>query len=508
MTGGGILSLVAYGAQNVILSGNPQMTYFYKAFKRYSHFAMENITIPLEGSNELSFDSPIQIRAKIPRFGDLMNDLVFSFRVPDIYSKYVAGRGAQYEFQWSRYLGLSIIRNAAFFVGGQKIQEFDGRYLLTKALLDDDQDMFLKWQRLVGDIPELNDPAKGAYAGGTARDQYPTVYLDPSSPTNQQTNRPSIYGRDIHVPLTFWFAEAASQALPLIALQYHECEVQLTLNPISQLYTILDVSGYRVNPDFVMRASATDIQRNNPAYAATTDLSGQIRNFFTDIGFPVPPMNGWFLNARLQGNFIYLPADEQKIFAVRPLSYVMRQITNYPFPGLFSRQVLDIETHNPITRLVFVQQRSDTLNRNAFSNFTNWVNYPLSPYKPTPTHPTASGILMANVQRDMIRSIRVLCDGNEIQEQKPVEFFTEYTAYRYAVGIGSDGLPLYSFQLDQSATQPSGSINASRIRNFQVELDVWPLPVDPAYTYDVNIYVENLNFFETASGMGGLKYAL
>ena len=65
MAGGGLLALVAYGAQNVLLSGNPQMTYFYKAFKRYSHFAMESITIPLEGPNELSFDQPVQLRAKI-----------------------------------------------------------------------------------------------------------------------------------------------------------------------------------------------------------------------------------------------------------------------------------------------------------------------------------------------------------------------------------------------------------------------------------------------------------
>ena len=509
MTGGGILSLIAYGAQNVILSGNPQMTYFYKAFKRYSHFAMENITIPLDGSNELAFDQPVKLRAKIPRFGDLVNDMVFTFRIPDIYSKYISSRGAQYEFQWVRYLGAAIIQSAAIFVGGQKIQEFDGNYLLSRALIDYDQDSFYKWRKLVGDVPELTNPATGAYAGGPSRNQYPTVVQDPTSSPGQQTNRPSIFGREISIPLNFWFCESASQALPLVGLQYHECEVQLMLNPISDLYSILDASGYRVNQDFAMRSSLSDIRRNNPAYAASSDISGQIRNFFVDFGFSTPPLNSWFINPRLQGNFIYLPADEQKIFAVRPLSYIMRQVTNYPFPGLFNRQVLDVETHNPITRIIFVQRRSDALNRNDYANFTNWVNYPLSPYEPTQGAPVASsGILLPNVQQEMIRSIRVLCDGNEIQEQKPVDFFTNYSMYRYSTGIGDDGLPFYSFQLDQTATQPSGSINASRIRNFQVELDVFPLPLNPAYTYDVNFYVENLNFFEVASGMGGLKYAL
>jgi len=91
---------------------------------------------------------------------------------------------------------------------------------------------------------------------------------------------------------------------------------------------------------------------------------------------------------------------------------------------------------------------------------------------------------------------------------KNVDFFSRYSAYRYTKGIGQDGLPIYSFQLDQSSTQPSGSVNASRVRNFQVEVDVWPLPLNTTYTYDVMIYVENINFLEIVSGMGGLKYAL
>ena len=50
---------------------------------------MESITIPLEGPNELSFDQPVQLRAKIPRYGDLLSDMVFTFTIPDIYSKYL-----------------------------------------------------------------------------------------------------------------------------------------------------------------------------------------------------------------------------------------------------------------------------------------------------------------------------------------------------------------------------------------------------------------------------------
>lgn len=518
MAGGGLSALVAYGSQNVILSGNPQMTYFYKAFKRYSHFAMENITVPLEGPNEASFDTTIKLRAKIPRYGDLLSDMIFSFTVPDIYSKYMTprppGRVSQWEFQWVRYLGAAIINNAAFFIGGQKIQEFDGSYLLGRALIDQDQDSFLKWKYLVGDTPEMVNPAYGAYSGGTNHVGYPSVIRNPTATASQQLNRPSIIGRDIHVPLSFWFTDSASQALPLIGLQYHECEVQITLNPISQLYTILDASGYRVSPEFATIGPVANINQNIPTYATYQDISGQIREFFTDIGVNAPPFNSWFINPRLQNTFIYLPKEEQQIFATRPLSYLISQITPYPFPGLYTRQVLDLQTHNPLTRLIFIQRRSDAHNRNDFANFTNWATYPYAPFSPTPGILTVnqlshtSGLLLPNSQQDMIRGIRVLCDGNEIQEMKNADFFIRYSTYKYTRGLGQDGLPIYSFQLAQSPTQPSGSVNASRIRNFQVEVDVWPLPLNTTYTYDLTIYVENINFLEIVSGMGGLKYAL
>jgi hypothetical protein len=506
MTGGGIVALVSYGAQNVILSGNPQMTYFYKAFKRYSHFATENISIPLDGPNELHFDQPVQLRAKIPRFGDLVSDMYFVFRIPDIYSKLVEQR-PQYEFQWSKYLGAAIVQTAAFFVGGQKIHEVDGTYLLSRALIDYDQDTFHGWANIVGNVPELTTPASGSYAGMGAG--YPTVYPAPGVAT--QVNRPSIFGRDLYVPLSFWFTEDTCQALPLIGLQYHDCEVQLTLAPISSLYTVLDVSGYRVNPTYTMNADPVAVQQNLPNYASSSDPAVQIRNFFTDIGYTVPPMNSWFINPRLETTFVYLPQEEQRIFAQQPLSYVMTQVTKYPFPGLTNRQILDLYTHNPVTRLILLQRRSDALQRNDFANFTNWAAWPVAPFAATPgldPMTPSSGLLLPNAQIDMIRAVRVLCDGNEIQEQKPIDYFTKVATYKYATGTGQEGLPIYSFQLHSPSAQPTGSINSSRIKNFQIEIDVFPLPPNTTYAYDLNIYVENINWFEVASGMGGLKYAL
>lgn len=516
MTGGGVLVLVSYGSQNVLLSGNPQMTYYYKIFKRYSHFSMENVTITMDGPNQLVFDQTIQLRAKIQRVGDLLSDIYFSFQIPDIYSAYLPTRGPhQSEFQWARYLGAALINKAEFRVGGQKIQEFDGTYLMAKAMLEYDTDAFQKWQILVGDVPTLNNPALGAYAGGVTQTGYPNVVQDPTQVAAgaPQLNRQSILGQDIHVPLNFWFTDATSQALPLIGIQYQDCEVYLTLNPINTLYTVQDISGFRVAPGYVMATPTANINNNIPEYFKTTSPQDNINNFLVDIGYTTPALNTWFLNPRLQCTFVYLAGDERNVFATKPLSYVLPQVMYIPNDGIIQRTTFDIDLHNPLTRLIMIPRRSDWIYRNDISNFTNWYTYPFAPFNlTTSAAPGLSGLmsgrLILNSQKDIIRALRILCDGNEIQEEKPVDFFTKINPFRYTSGFTQAELPFYTWALTSSKTQPSGSLNASRVRNLQIEVDFWPLPVNTTYTYSLGMYAESINFFVVASGNGGLKYAL
>jgi len=517
MTGGGLLVIIAYGSQNVILSGNPQMTYYYKLFKRYSHFSMENVTVALDGPNQLKYDQTIQLRTKIQRIGDLVSDMYFSFQIPDIYSKYIVPgdgirtRTSQLEFNWSRFLGAAIIQSVGFYIGGQKIQEFDGTYLLSKAQLEYDTDAYTKWSTLVGDTNELNNPANGAYTSAS-RTGYPTVIRDTNS--GQQLNRPSILGQDIHVPLNFWFTDSTSQALPLVALQYQDCEVQITLNPANSLYSILDASGYRVGPDFRVKSSQANIDANNPAYGAVQDVSGQLGNFLVDIGYTVPG-NTWFLNPRLQCTYVYLSDDERQTFATQPLTYVFPQVNMILYDGIYqARRTFDLDIHNPITRFIFSTRRSDSIYRNDFSNFTNWYTYPYAPLKQTAgaidylRTGATSGLLIPNSQKDIIKFVRILCDGNEIQEQKATDFFTKITPFRYTSGITNAEIPIYTWAITSSKTQPSGSLNASRIKNLQAEIEFFALPLGTNYTYNLTIYVESINFLVIASGSGAPKYAV
>ena len=514
---------MAYGAQNVLLSGNPDFTYFYKTYKKYSHFAEESFTQTMDGPTELFFDAPIQVRMKLPRNADLMRDMYFTFDLPDIYCKALdlenpevfARRQAQYNFNWVRFIGCHIIQNVAFFIGGSKIQEFDGAYMIAKAQADYDVDTFNKWQRLVGDVAELTNPQRGIYAGGSASVGYPLVYNDTTAvPPN--VNRPSIFGREIQVPLPFWFTESTYEALPLVALQYMECEVQITLRPIQQLYQILDPSGYVVRPGYRL-SSLSPLQPTNPTYAAVSDISDvTIDKFLVDWGEPLPLIKSWPLRPRLQMTYVYLTDDERVRFAKEPLQYLVRQVTTYQFPGIVTRQFVELYTHNPINRMIIVPRRSDSLTyRNDVVNYSNWPFQttpfiaPATPYPPWVVTSEATGRLIGVAgQQPILQTLSILGDGNELQEIKPIGYFSFVVPWKYLRGAPDPGLIVYPFGLNSPGFQPDGSINSSRIKNLQVDLNPWPLVSNTNYGYDITIYVENLNWVNIAGGMGGLKYAL
>ena len=488
------------------------MTYFYKTFKKYTHFSQEVVSKLMDGPSDYPYDAPIQLRARIDRVGDLVSDMYFSFQLPAIYSKSRAGNYQQ-EFQWVRAVGAAAIQTVSISVGPNKVQEFTGEYLMARALIDYPADAFAKWQQLVGDVPNLTDPANGDYGTKTTGSSiYPTVYQDARIGLGAQNNAPSIPATTVYVPLPFWFTEQG-QALPLVSLQYYTVDVTITLAPSRTLYTTLDTNGIRVATGFASTSAST--MTNTPTFGTITDADTQLRTFFNDVGSVVPPLNSWSAAPTLHTTYVFLPDKERTVFATHPLMYLLRQVTLVPFLEIIGSQLLDLEIHNPITRLVILPRRSDSLfYRNATLNFTNWWNWPQPPLDMTqmpggvPTPLGATGRAIPGSQMDIISALRILADGNEVQQSLPIDFFTHITPFRTLSGGANRKIPVFSFELTSPGFQPSGSLNASRIHKFQIDVTVWPLPPASTYIYNMSVYVENLNFFLIESGMGDVKYAL
>jgi hypothetical protein len=522
MPGGGLLPLIAYGTQNVILSGNPDMTYFYKTFKKYTHFSTETITKAFEGPTIYPYDKTVQVTTQVDRKGDLVSDIFISFSLPAIFSKHLEasgeninqdpGQGSVYEseFQWVRAVGAAAIDTVYVTIGPNKVQEFTGEYLMARAMLDLPKDAYEKWQRLVGDIPELTDPAKGMYGNPSVMPpQYPTVFAD--NTTSTQTNNPSIPATTVYVPIPFWFTEEG-QSLPLVGLQTYPVSITVVFRPARELYTTQDANGFRMAPGYSVDPASLRANPNKPVYNNISDSNVQIRQFLTDVNVPPDPLNRWAFNPMLHTTYVFLPEKEQTLFATTPLMYIMREITRVSFNEILGNTFLDLYIHNPITRLVLLPRRSDSIYyRNRNDNFTNWWDWPNRPKQATMGDagpiPYSSGVLVPGAQPDILQSLAVLSDGNPIQDIKESQFFTDITPYRYLSGGANRRIPIYTFELHSPTPQPAGSINSSRINKFQLDVRVYPLPANPTYIYTMDVYVENLNFFLIESGMGSKKYA-
>jgi hypothetical protein len=539
MPGGGQLRLVAFGNQNKVFNGNPEMTKFYKVFKRYTHFSQESITIPMDGPNELMLDTTIRLRAKLPRHADLLTDLAFVFQIPPIYSSFFGNYAPA--FRWIHMIGPLIIDTLSIYVGGSKVQEFAGEWIALRAQADMPVDQYLKWRAMVGDSPELHSPEWGIYGKSASYPFQKGEY--PHCAPSLTGSAPSIPKQMIRVPLPFWFSESAGSALPLVSLQLHEVEVQITLRPLRELYRLMDLDFQR-EPNRYGQTLVEDVDAPtsydpaNPGandnltlqnkYAATNagDLYGMPRNFYTQDQSLAPTTDGFVLNAHLEGNYIYLTEKEQVLFAERELQYLVHQVQSFNFTNVNTRQKFDLDVHGLLHRLLFFGRRSDAIMmRNDYINFSNWKSLSQAPYKPIVGAPVPnSGLALPYGQRDILQSARLVCAGNELFEEKPAKYFEMQTAFESLVGGGVAGLcagssvrpedimgPVYQipFALDASDhVQPSGSLNASRIREFQLEVMPWPLDPASPYTYDFTVYAESMNLLKIMNGMGGMAFAV
>ena len=262
--------------------------------------------------------------------------------------------------------------------------------------------------------------------------------------------------------------------------------------------------------------------------------------FLTDPDTVPPSLNTFYYNGRFEGTYIYLTDEERKVFASSPLQYCIQQQTSFMYDSVYNRTTFDLQITNPVTRLIVIPRRSDQVQyRNTVDNFTNWAFYPNQPnlidgleyllsienrgtiFNPAPdsvktyisllTGGVISGLIVPNAQVNIIQSMRVLLDGNEIQEEKPIDYFIHVTPYNGLNGgsqVEAQYIPVVEFSLNGPDFQPSGSVNASRIRNFQLEINPYPLPTNTNYMYTMKIIAETYNFFVVEGGMGGLKYAL
>ena len=125
---GGLIQLVAYGAQNIYLNGNPKLSFFKKVYKTHTNFSMESIRINVS-KNIINFHESTTISARLDRNADMINNMYFVFSLPTIF-KFTDEKNVKEKFNFVRNIGEMIIDNCYINIGGNIIDKQYGASML------------------------------------------------------------------------------------------------------------------------------------------------------------------------------------------------------------------------------------------------------------------------------------------------------------------------------------------------------------------------------------------
>ena len=126
--GGGLMQLVAYGAQDIYLTGNPQITFFKVVYRRHTNFSMEAIE---QSFNETPSYKGGQLTSTLSRSGDLVYRLWLDAEIPDIICKLASQSNVDYrgKITWTNNTGHALIKECEVEIGGQLIDKHYSQWL-------------------------------------------------------------------------------------------------------------------------------------------------------------------------------------------------------------------------------------------------------------------------------------------------------------------------------------------------------------------------------------------
>jgi hypothetical protein len=539
------MQLVAYGAQDVYLTGNPQITFWKVTYRRHTNFAMESIEQTFNGQADFGR----RVTCTLARNGDLAYRTYLQVTLPEINQSI-----AQFA-RWLDFPGEQMIAQVEVEVGGQRIDRQYGDYMHIWNQLTLSKEQERGYYKMVGNTTQLTyitDPSFAAVDGP----------CDSTAPRQVCAPRNALPETTLYVPFQFWYCRNPGLALPLIALQYHEVRINLDIRPIDEcLWAVTGLSCATAGTTGSMKAST--------AY------------------------NQSLVAASLYVDYVFLDTDERRRMAQNPHEYLIEQVqfTGDESVGSSSNKI-KLNFNHPVKELIWVVQPDQnvdycsslecnallfkTLGAQPF-NYTDavdalpnalhafsgpqaigasaedyisasglfhdagavdvssahfWSDNNLTAGEGYSTAGGATGFgngglaglnsgvsdagafVLAETALDMhcwgenpVVTGKLQLNGQDRFSEREGTYFDLVQPYQHHTRNPDTGINVYSFALRPEEHQPSGSCNFSRIDNATLQLVLSNATVEGTKTAKVRVYAPNYNVFRVMSGMGGLAYS-
>ena len=542
--GGGLMQLVAYGAQDVYLTGNPQITFWKVTYRRHTNFAMESIEQTFNGQADFGR----RVTCTISRNGDLAYRTYLQVTLPEISQAMAATTEAGVWARWLDFPGEQMISQVEVEIGGQRIdrQYGDWMHLWNQLTLSKEQER--GYFKMIGNTTQLTfitDPSFAAVDGPCASGS-PVQVCEPRNALPETT---------LYIPFQFWYCRNPGLALPLIALQYHEVKINLDIRPIDECL-------WAVNS---LASSTNSSVRTSQAY------------------------NSSLVAASLYVDYVFLDTDERRRMAQNPHEYLIEQLqfTGDESVGSSSNKI-KLNFNHPCKELIFVVQPDanvdycssltggttlyKTLGAQPF-NYTDGIDalpnsimafggydsiaetsssfigtdglfhdpgavdvavgggstwgtggnlYSVagggvgfgSELEQNSGVSDAGTFVLTESSLDMhcwgqnpVVTAKLQLNGQDRFSEREGTYFDLVQPYQHHTRNPDTGINVYSFALRPEEHQPSGSCNFSRIDNATLQLVLSNATVQGTSTAKVRVYAVNYNVLRVMSGMGGLAYS-
>jgi len=514
------MQLVAYGAQDVYLTGNPQITFWKVTYRRYTNFAMESIEQTFNGQADFGR----RVTCTISRNGDLAYRTYLQVTLPEINQSMRNSEDTDVYARWLDFPGHQVVSQVEVEIGGQRIDRQYGDWMHIWCQLTLSSEQQRGYFKMIGNTTSLTyitDPSFADINGPCGGD----------APVNVCAPRNALPETTLYIPLQFWYCCNPGLALPLIALQYHEVKINLDLRPIDEcLWAVSDLNG----------SGNTQV---TTAY------------------------NQSLVAASLYVDYIFLDTDERRRMAQNPHEYLIEQLqfTGDESVGSSSNKI-KLNFNHPCKELIWVVQSDANVDYCASFQGGTLLNKVLGaqPFNytdavdalPNALH-SFGGPIATSGQNGFISSgafedqnandvnviapevpgadsgvsdagtfvlgesaldmhcwglnpvvvAKLQLNGQDRFSEREGSYFDQVQPFQHHTRAPDSGINVYSFALRPEEHQPSGSCNFSRIDNATLQLVLSNATVAGTSTAKVRVYATNYNVLRIMSGMGGLAYS-
>ena len=524
---GALMQIVAYGAQDLFLTGTPEITYWKVSYRRHTNFAMESIEQTFQGQADFGR----RVSAVLSRNGDLAYRTYLQVTLPEINQD----MGNTVYARWLDYIGEQMVAQVEVEIGGQRIDRQYGDWMHIWNQLTMSSEQQKGYFKMIGHTTQLTyltDPSFAKVAGPCASEGGPAQVCAPRQALPETT---------LYVPLQFWFTKNPGLALPLIALQYHEVKINLDIRPIGECLWAVD------------KLSGSGTLSVTQAYQQS------------------------LVAASLYIDYIFLDTDERRKMAQNPHEYLIEQLqfTGDESVGSSSNKI-KLNFNHPCKELIWVVQPDanvdycasleggqtlfKTLGAQPF-NYTDaidalpnavhafgspdsvgasdafitssglfdqpgaadvteqttgtWTSSPFAGETGAVAGVSDAGtFVLAETALDMhcwgenpVVTAKLQLNGQDRFSEREGSYFDVVQPYQHHTRAPDTGINLYSFALRPEEHQPSGSCNFSRIDNAVLQLVLSSGTVAGTSTAKVRVYALSYNVLRVMSGMAGIAYS-